>query len=257
MNSVCGGGGEYDFPRRAFPASARLATPALFDKFRPNVYNKIMNATFQALLFDLDGTLTDPFEGITDSIVYALGKFGIAVNDKRPLTAFIGPPLVQSFSEYYGFSHNDALKAVEYYREYFADKGIFENAVYDGVLPMLETLKAHRYRLYIATSKPEVFAKRIAAHFGMAELFDGIAGATLDTTRNEKADVIAYALRTYAVAANSALMIGDRRHDILGAKANGLRSMGVLYGYGSEEELRNAGADMIATSPQTIAELLL
>lgn len=164
---------------------------------------------------------------------------------------------MQSFSEYYGFSHNDALKAVEYYREYFADKGIFENAVYDGVLPMLETLKAHRYRLYIATSKPEVFAKRIAAHFGMAELFDGIAGATLDTTRNEKADVIAYALRTYAVAADSALMIGDRRHDILGAKANGLRSMGVLYGYGSEEELRNAGADMIAKSPQEIAEQLL
>lgn len=220
-------------------------------------YNSIMNTQFQALLFDLDGTLTDPFEGITDSIVYALGKFGIAVKDKRPLAAFIGPPLVQSFCDYCGFSPDDALKAVDYYREYFADKGIFENAVYDGVLPMLEALKAHRYRLYIATSKPEVFAVRIVKHFGMAELFDGVAGATLDTTRNEKADVIAYALRTYAVTADSALMIGDRKHDILGAKANGLRSMGVLYGYGSEEELRNAGADMIVKSSQEIAEQLL
>ena len=113
-----------------------------------------MNTQFQALLFDLDGTLTDPFEGITNSIVYALGKFGIKAEDKRPLAAFIGPPLVQSFSEYYGFSHNDALKAVEYYREYFAEKGIFENAVYDGVIPMLKALKSRGKRLYVATSKP-------------------------------------------------------------------------------------------------------
>lgn len=216
-----------------------------------------MNTQFQALLFDLDGTLTDPFEGITNSIVYALCKFGIKVEDKRPLAAFIGPPLVQSFCEFCGFSRNDALKAVEYYREYFAEKGIFENTVYDGVLPMLKALKSRGNRLYVATSKPEVFAGRIVRHFGMTGFFDGVAGATLDTTRNEKADVIAYALRTYAIAADSALMIGDRMHDILGAKANGLRSMGVLYGYGSKEELCKAGADMIADSPQRIIELLL
>ena len=216
-----------------------------------------MIRTFKALLFDLDGTLTDPFEGIANSIAYALRKFGIEVNVKHSLTAFIGPPLVQSFCTFCGFTRNNALKAVEFYREYFAEKGLYENVVYDGIVPMLQMLKAHGKQLYVATSKPEVFAKRIIEHFGMAEYFVGVAGATMDTSRNEKADVIAYALNKYAVDAENALMIGDRKHDILGAKANGLHSMGVLYGYGSQQELRAAGADMLADAPLSIAEMLI
>ena len=216
-----------------------------------------MNRTFKALLFDLDGTLTDPFEGIANSIAYALRKFGIEIEDKHSLTAFIGPPLVQSFCTFCGFTRDNALKAVEFYREYFAEKGLYENVVYDGIVPMLQMLKAHGKQLYVATSKPEVFAKRIIEHFGMAEYFVGVAGATMDTSRNEKADVIAYALNMYAVDAENALMIGDRKHDILGAKANGLRSMGVLYGYGDEKELLAAGADMLADSPHTIGEMLI
>lgn len=206
------------------------------------------------VLFDLDGTLTDPFEGITNSIVYALSKFGIGVEDRRSLTDFIGPPLVDSFSLVYGFSPADAEKAVWYYREYFFQKGIFENSVYDGIIPVLEGLKARGKRLVIATSKPEVFALRIAEHFKISRYFNYIAGATLDSTRNTKAEVIKYAL--HQVGISSAVMVGDRNHDILGAKANNLKSVGVLYGYGSLAELKSAGADYIARTPADILEII-
>lgn len=210
---------------------------------------------YQYLLFDLDGTLTDSALGITNSVKYALEEFGIVVKDRGELLKFIGPPLVDSFMEYYGFSREKAAEAVAIYREYFQAKGIFENRVYDGVEEVLKELKDRGKTLILATSKPEVFTVRILEHFHLAEYFYFVAGATMDESRNKKDQVIAYALEQCKIADKSeALMIGDREHDILGAGANGIDSVGVLYGFGSREELEAAGADYIV---ETLEELLM
>lgn len=212
---------------------------------------------FDYVLFDLDGTLTNPFEGITNCIVYALQKFGISVEDKNELLPYIGPPLYQSFEKYYGFSHENSLKAVEYYRERFAEVGKFENEVYQGIPEVLKELKARGKRLVLATSKPENFALEIMEHFNLSRYFHYIAGATLDNSRVEKADVIRYALEKSGVKdKTSVLMVGDRMHDVAGAKLNGLKSLGVLYGFGSEEELKTAGADFIAKTPQDLLKII-
>ena len=201
---------------------------------------------YQYLLFDLDGTLTDPGEGITNSVAYALEKFGICVTDKTALYPFIGPPLVDSFIKFYGFSHEDASRAVEYYREYFRDRGIFENVPYAGITEVLEKLQAAGKTLIVATSKPEPFARRIMEHFGLDKYFTYVAGASFDAARSEKWDVIEYALATMNITDRAdAVMIGDRKHDIIGAQKTGLDSVGVLWGYGSREELTAAGADTI------------
>lgn len=208
-------------------------------------------------LFDLDGTLTDPYEGITNSIKYGLAKFGICENDTCKLKSFIGPPLYRSFMDSYSFTQEQAAQAVGYYREYFAQKGIFESRVYDGIKNMLYGLKQRDFRLLVATSKPQVFAERIIKHFNLWQYFDFIAGATLDDSRVEKADVISYALKSCNIAPYNAIMVGDRKHDIIGAKKNGLNSVGVLYGYGGEDELKSAGADYIAATPSDVAEILI
>lgn len=213
--------------------------------------------SYSYLLFDLDGTLTDPGEGITNSVAYALKKWGIEVGDKSELYSFIGPPLSVSFAKYYGFNEEDSLKSVEYYREYFRDRGIFENKVYDGIHNLLETLKNNEKKLIVATSKPEQFAKIILDHFDLAKYFDFVAGATMDESRNKKADVIRYALETFGISdLSSTLMIGDRDQDITGAKKNGLDSLGVLYGYGDREELEGAGATYIAESVEDILKFV-
>ena len=207
------------------------------------------------ILFDLDGTLTEPFEGITNSVLYALQKCGIAETDREKLRAFIGPPLLASFSEYYGMTRGEARRAVSFYREYYEEKGIFENAVIPGIPALVQAL-SERYRLFVATSKPELFAERIMERFGLRPYFVRTFGASLDETRTEKAEVIAYALQEGGIARETALMVGDRKHDILGAKANGIRSMGVLFGYGSREELAEAGADCIAETPADVSEIV-
>ena len=208
---------------------------------------------FDTILFDLDGTLTDPFKGIANSVIYALKKFGIAAPEKTLLRKFIGPPLTESFSKYCGLSRSDALRAVEYYREYFAATGIFENKPYIGVQELLSELKKSGFTVVVATSKPEQFAKAIVCHFGLDQYFKEVCGATMDQSRTQKADVIAYALQKCGITNTKlAVMIGDRKHDIIGAKANGLHSIGVLYGYGSKEELLATGADHIANSPADI-----
>lgn len=210
---------------------------------------------YQYLLFDLDGTLTDPGEGITNSVAYALKKWGIEISDRRELYYFIGPPLSASFKKYYGFSEEDAIKSVEYYREYFRDKGIFENRVYDGIPKLLETLKKSGKTLILATSKPEKFAKQILDHFDLAKYFDFVAGASMDESRNKKADVIRYALDLAKIENKAeALMIGDRDQDMLGAQVNGIDSLGVLYGYGDSEELSASGAKYIAETVEQILE---
>lgn len=209
---------------------------------------------FKYLLFDLDGTLTDQGLGITNSIMYALQKFGIKVEDRTSLYKFIGPPLRDSFEAFYGFSREDSELAVQYYRENYKEKGLYENEVYDGIEELLIQLKERDKSLLVATSKPEPFAIRILQHFNLYNYFDFVAGATMDEARNKKADVIQYAMESFNIEKSSAIMIGDREHDIIGAKENNLDSIGVLYGYGSHDELKNAGAMFLVEKPLDILE---
>ena len=210
---------------------------------------------YNVILFDLDGTITDPGIGITNSVAHALKKYGITVEDRAELYKFIGPPLHKSFEEFYGV---DGLQAVDYYREYYRDKGIYENIVYGGIESMLKKLKAAGKKVILATSKPEIFAREILRYFNLTEYFYYAAGANLDGTLTDKAEVIAYALKEGNVTDKSTvLMIGDREHDIIGAKKNGIDSLGVLYGYGSREELEAAGADYIAATVEEMEKMLL
>ena len=205
------------------------------------------------IFFDLDGTLTDPGEGITNSVAYDLKKEGIEPPTRQELYRFIGPPLVESFMKFYGFSEERAHRAVEEYREYFRDQGIFENRVYDGVPALLASLREKGKKLVLATSKPEPFAIRILEHFDLDGAFTFVAGALMDETRTAKSDVISYALKSCGISdPRRVLMVGDRLHDIKGAKACGLDSVGVLFGYGSREELTKAGATYLAKTVQEI-----
>lgn len=211
---------------------------------------------YKVILFDLDGTLTDPGVGITNSVAYALRHYGIEVSDRTSLYPFIGPPLNDSFMKYYGFDAKKAMEAITVYREYFSTKGLFENEVYEGVEELLKQIRASGRKIVLATSKPEEFAVRILEHFDLIKYFDVVAGASMDEKRNKKGDVIAYAMEKGSFTADEAVMIGDREHDVLGAKENALPSIGVLYGYGNREELENAGADFIAEAPGDILKFI-
>ena len=212
---------------------------------------------YQYFLFDLDGTLTDPGEGITNSVDYSLKKYNIIIEDKKELYKFIGPPLQESFQKYCGFSKEQSLQAVEYYREYFRDKGIFENKVYKGTIEMLSVLKYKGKHIILATSKPEEFAKQILVHFDLIRYFDFVAGATMDGTRSKKDDVIRYAVSSYPINdLSEAIMIGDREHDILGANKVGMDSIGVLFGYGDYDELKKSGATYIVKEIKDILNLV-
>jgi phosphoglycolate phosphatase len=209
--------------------------------------------SYNVILFDLDGTLTDSADGIVNSVVYALERKGIPYASKQALRRFVGPPLQDSFRDYCGFSDEQAKEMVRIFREYFTQKGIYENAVYDGVPEMLDSLCKAGYTLAVATSKPEAFAEQILARFDLAKYFTVIAGASMDGTT--KPVVIRQALSRLATEpSDRVLMVGDREHDVLGAKEVGIASLGVLYGYGDEEELRGAGADHIARTPAEIAD---
>ncbi len=209
---------------------------------------------FDTILFDLDGTLTDNGEGITNSIAYALRKFGITPPPREELNKLIGPPLRESFVQHF-VSEDRGDLAVEYYREYFRPHGIFENHVYDGVRQLLDRLKAEGVTLAIATSKPEIFAKQVAEHFDLARYFTVIAGSLMDGGRTDKAEVIGYCLDLLG-RPERALMVGDRRHDIIGARRAGLPAVGVAYGYGSREELEEAEALAVIGQPLELLEYL-
>ncbi len=212
---------------------------------------------YDIVLFDLDGTLTDPGEGITNSVAYALKKFNIIVKDKTELYSFIGPPLIDSFMKCYGMSYDDGLKAVEYYREYFSVTGIFENKVFDDIPELLDKIKKSGRKIALATSKPEQYAVRILDHFNLTKYFDFVGAATMDETRSKKSDVIKYTLDNLGVTNNSTVvMVGDRHHDIEGANQNGLDSIGVLFGYGDREELENADATYIVETVNEIIKYL-
>jgi HAD hydrolase, family IA, variant 1 len=198
------------------------------------------------VLFDLDGTLTDPFLGITRSVAYSLKSFGIEVDDLETLKPFIGPPLDVSFREYYHMDEAQSWKAVEKYREYFSKKGLFENKVYEGMEDFLQSLLNMDMKLYVCTSKPEVFAKEILDHFSLIPYFTGIYGATLDGSLKNKGDVIAHCIKQEQLNIQDCMMVGDRQHDIVGAHQNQIPCIGVLYGYGSLEEFQEYHCDYIA-----------
>ena len=191
----------------------------------------------QNILFDLDGTLTDPREGITRSIQYALAKLGIDEPDLSKLEHFIGPPLLQAFMQFYGFDEARAWEAVNYYRERFKVTGLYENEVFEGVIELLETLEGQGRHLYIATSKPWEFAREIARHFNFARHFKMIYGSELDGTRTNKVELIKHLLAEEGLDPAQTLMIGDRKHDLIGARTNGLDCVAVGYGFGSRDEL--------------------
>lgn len=212
---------------------------------------------YQYVLFDLDGTLTDPGAGITNSVAYALNKYGIQVKDRTQLYKFIGPPLQDSFEMFYGFSKEDARKAVGYYREYYHDKGIYENKLYGGMAQMLGRLYDSGKTLLVATSKPEEFAVRILEYFDIRKYFAYAAGSNMDGTRIKKDEVIAYALDAGGISDRAAsVMAGDREYDILGAKKAGIDSIGVLFGYGSRKELETAGATYIAENVEDVGNII-
>lgn len=216
-----------------------------------------MNRKYQYILFDLDGTLTDSGMGIVNSVAYSLQKKGIDVEDKEELLKFVGPPLIESYRRYYGYSMEEAVEMVDIYREYYGTKGLYENSVYEGIEEVLKVLKERGKVLVVATSKPEEYARKIVEYYGLAKYFMYVAGSNMDETRTKKAEVIAYALESCNIQnTNEVVMIGDRKHDVLGAKAMGLDSIGVLYGYGSREELEAAGADRIVESAEDLIRIL-
>lgn len=217
-----------------------------------------MKRDYQYLLLDLDGTITDPMIGITRSVQYALSYFNIKVNRLEELCPFIGPPLIDSFKEFNNFTDEQAQIALKKYREYFTTKGIFENSVYDGIEEFLQSQINQGRKLMLATSKPEPFAKQILEHFKLDHYFSFIGGATLDGTRSTKTDVIRYVLETNHITdLSDTIMIGDRKHDIEGAKNNGIASIGVLYGYGDKAELEKAGADYIVADINELTTIIL
>ena len=218
---------------------------------------------FEYILFDLDGTLTDPKLGITSSVQYALRALGIEEPSLDKLEVFIGPPLTDSFREFYGLDEEQMITAVDKYRERFATQGIFENEIYPGIPQMLADLKAMGNKLAIASSKPTLFVEQILEHFEIRKYFDDVVGSNMDGTRGRKEEVVEEALcrmlpagMTPAKKRDAVAMVGDRKFDIEGAAAHGITSVGVSFGYAPEGELEQAGADYIVNSVQSLYDVL-
>ncbi|WNF23477.1 HAD family hydrolase [Mesobacillus jeotgali] len=215
-------------------------------------------AAYNVILLDLDGTITDPKVGITKSVQYALRKMGKAAPNVDQLEGFIGPPLQVSFAEYFDFDEHQTEMAIDFYRERFKEKGIFENELYPNIPDLLKFLKEQSFSLAVATSKPTVFADQILKHFKIEHYFDLVVGSNLDGTRTSKTEIIEYILNEYHQhMPEDFIMIGDRKHDIEGACNNGIDSIGVLYGYGSLEELRNSRPVYIVESVEQLREVLM
>lgn len=212
---------------------------------------------FEYLLFDLDGTLTDSAPGIIASVHYAMEKMGKSVPSGTDMSAFIGPPLMETFQSICGLSYAEAAQALEYYRERYNVTGLFENQVYPGIPVLLERLQAEGKQIVLATAKPEGMAVRILEHFDLSKYFTLMAGASLDSSRARKEQVIAYVKECVpAISRENAVMIGDRDQDAIGAALNGLDCIGVLFGYGSSKELTEAGAKWLAKDTDEIYQLI-
>ena len=211
---------------------------------------------YKAIFFDLDGTLTESGEGITKSVQYALEKLGVSAPELEPLKVFVGPPLLEQFMKYAGFDKETAEKAVEYYRERYSDKGMFENTVYPGVEEALKELKMRGYRLAVASAKPTYYVTQIMDHFNLSRYFEVIAGTDLNGPKVSKSQVIEEALERMSLSdhRDQVIMVGDKEHDVFGARRAGLECIAVSYGYGTEEELKNAHPFKIVNSAEEILD---
>ncbi len=210
------------------------------------------------IFFDLDGTLTDSMPGIVKSVQHALKHYGIEVEDLNELKPFVGPPLVESFQKYYGFTKEQSLEAITVFREYYTEKGWCDNAPYGGIEFVLQNLIASGKKLYVATSKPEWMAKKVLEHFCLDFYFEFIGGAESDETRSKKDEVIQYVMESCGLQnTEEIVMVGDRSHDIIGAHKSGLEAVGILYGYGDREEMEQAKAEWITETTMTLGELLV
>lgn len=212
---------------------------------------------YDIILFDLDGTLTDPKPGITKCVQYALEKMGIVEDDLEKLTPFIGPPLTTSFKDFYHMNDEEANQALQYYRERFSTIGLYENAVYEGIKELLEKLQSQGKMIFVATSKPTIFSIKILEHFGLISFFKAVIGSELDGTRVEKNEVIEFVLTQIDQPdLKKIIMVGDRKFDILGARENGIDVIGVAYGYGSYDELTLAKPTYIVNTVSELEEIL-
>lgn len=212
---------------------------------------------FGTVFFDLDGTLSDSQQGIIRCIQYSLAKFGIEENDIEKLRCYIGPSLAETYRDFYGFNDEQIKQATEYYRERFERDGVQENEMFDGVLELILALKKQNKKLVLATAKPTVHAAKIIEYYQIKQYFSGIFGSNLDGTREEKSEVIAYALASMPeISRDDIVMVGDRKHDILGAKENGLAVIGVGYGYGTIDEIKESKPDFIAYTVEELKNIL-
>ena len=238
------------------PTLVRLVV-LLEKKYKAKKRRAKPNAKYATVFFDLDGTVVDSGEGVTNSVVYALAKFGIdeiPANTKR----FIGPPLASSFKDFYGFNDEKTEQAIKYYREYYKEKGIYECFAYEGIEDLLSSLKEGGYELVLCTSKPEEYAKIVLGYVHLDKYFNHICGATMDEkTRATKEDVMHYALMKTKSTNHDTVMVGDRRYDICSANRFGLNSIGVTFGYGTRQELEKAGATYVVNAPSDIKNLLI
>ena len=212
---------------------------------------------FEHIFFDLDGTLTDPALGITNAIIYARKKWGLDPGKNEDYYKFIGPPMPKSFETYWGMSREDAARTLAYYREYYTDVGLFENAPYPGMAETLQSLSDTGLRLYVATSKPTFMSVRILEKFDLAKYFVTVSGSDPSQPDSTKADVIRAARDQFGVDMTKAVMVGDRSYDVAGAHECAIPCVGVLYGYGGREELTAAGADYIAETVADLGSILL
>lgn len=209
------------------------------------------------VFFDLDGTITDSREGIINGFVYALKYYGIEVEDRKYLEKFIGPSLLDTFKNEYKFDEEQAILAVAKYREYYSEKGLKENKLYDGIKDLIIELTNNNKNVVLATAKPTVYTNEILEIHGIKQYFKFISGATLDGSRVKKADIIKYALENLKpINLEECIMVGDRTYDIAGAKENNMKSIGVTYGFGSEQELKSAGANYIAHSIEELKNII-
>ncbi len=222
---------------------------------RATKFTHFMNA--QNILFDLDGTLTDPSEGIVNCIIHALKKLNQPIPSREKLATWIGPPLRENFANFLGTEDPEVIEnAVTIFRDRFSGVGLFENRVYDGIPGLLQTLFSSGKTLFIVTGKPEPYAKRILAHFQMAACFQSIYGAHLDGTFDDKSDLMGHVLKNEGIEHEKSIMIGDRKHDIMAASKHNISTIGVTYGFGTEHELNTAGADTIVHTPEQLLSIL-
>ena len=217
---------------------------------------------YKYVFFDLDGTITEPEEGIINGVLYALSRFGITVEDRTTLYPYIGPPLRDSFRDYHGLSEEDTEQAILYYREYYSTKGIYQNDIMPGMEQAFRILRKHGCHLYVATSKPELYAKQILEHLKLDGYFDIIAGSTFDKARDTKAAVIEYLITSIAAnqikpVVDDIIMVGDRKFDVLGAREFGIDTIGVLFGYGSKEEFDACACRYVAADAKEMVQMIL